>query len=71
MATITYTVAGVTTATTPRELRVGQIVMLPDGRAGEITGYAPSAENWLAVRAWDENTAYAYPATELQPWIEE
>jgi hypothetical protein len=83
MAILTYLVAGIqiATATTPAELAVGQIVMLPDGRSGEVTGIGPSA--WVGVlpelagvdivrvRAWDSTLSHEYEPSQLQPWIEE
>lgn len=47
-------------------IQVGHIVMLPDGRAGEVMAVG----EYPAVRAWDENTAYEFEKPRLQPWEE-
>jgi hypothetical protein len=51
----------------PNTIAPLMIVMIPDGRAGEVESVDG---DYASVRPWDQCSANEYPVAALAPWIE-
>lgn len=66
---MTYQMPDGTTYTTPQPGQapaLGDVVMIPDGRAAVIL--SPDTHGWILARPWDAGSPLDFRTADIQPW---